>query len=243
MSGVELFSFITASIVIIVVPGVDFALVTRQTVRHGRSAGFAVLGGLVVGALVHATLATAGVSALLVSSETLYTVLRIVGALYLFYLGASILWATRPRTADERVDEPASVGAGDAGRAGAPAPPAPSAPGDGDGDGDGDGMPAGERSVLRRSFVMGIASNLLNPKVILFYVSFVPQFVRPGDGAAARTAALAATFIGLAVVWWILYILLIHRLHNWLTRPGIQVAIERLTGVILVVLAIRLAVS
>jgi threonine/homoserine/homoserine lactone efflux protein len=228
VNGVELAGFITASIVIIVVPGVDFALVTRQTVRYGRSAGFAVLLGLIVGAIVHATLATLGLSALLVSSETLYTVLRIAGALYLLWIGASILWATRPKKPAPAEAELVAVGA----------PGAPPSRGAGGGAAESE---VDARGVLRRSFLMGIGSNLLNPKVILFYVAFVPQFVHPGEGAAARTAMLAATFIGLAVAWWIVYILTIDRLHDWLTRPRVQVWIERLTGAVLVVLALRLA--
>ena len=90
---------------------------------------------------------------------------------------------------------------------------------------------------------MGITSNLLNPKVIVFYVSFVPQFVEPGPGAAARTAFLAATFITLAVLWWILYILLIDRLNPWLTRPRVRVAIERLTGLVFILFAVKLALG
>ncbi len=227
MSDIELAGFITASIVIIVVPGVDFALVTRQTVRHGRRAGFAVLGGLFVAALVHASLATAGLSALLVSSPRVYTVLRVAGALYLIYLGGTILWATRPRRTVPAA-QPVTVGGG-----AGDAPARTSAP-----------AAAGEEPhVARRSFTMGIASQLLNVKVVIFYVSFVPQFVTPGAGAAARTAALAATFIGLAVLWWACYILLIDRLHAWLTRPSVLLVIERLTGLILIVLAVRIALS
>ena len=226
MSDIELIGFLTASIVIIIVPGVDFALVTRQTVRHGRRAGFAVLGGLFVAALVHASLATAGLSALLVSSPRVYTALRIAGALYLIYLGGSILWATRPRRTAP-AQQPVTVGGG-AGTAGtSPAQP----------------PPAEERHVGRRSFTMGITSQLLNVKVVIFYASFVPQFVTPGDGPAARTAVLAATFIGLPVLWWACYILLIDRLHGWLTRPAVLLVIERLTGVILIVLAVRIALS
>ncbi|WP_433688275.1 LysE family translocator [Micromonospora carbonacea] len=231
MSDIQIVSFVAASILIIVVPGVDFALVTRQTVRYGRRAGFVVLAGLFVAALVHATLATAGLSALLVSSPRLYTVLRIAGALYLVYLGGSILWATRPRRPAPAA-QPVPVGAGGGGDTPS-APPVPPAP----------GPAADEPHVARRSFVMGITSQLLNVKVVIFYVSFVPQFVKPGDGAAARTAVLAATFIGLAVLWWACYILLIDRLHAWLTRPAVLLVIERLTGVILIVLAVRIALS
>nr|WP_228532816.1 LysE family translocator [Micromonospora sp. ANENR4] len=213
---------------IIIVPGVDFALVTRQTVRYGRRAGFVVLAGLFAAALVHASLATAGLSALLVSSPALYTVLRVAGALYLLYLGGTILWATRPRRSAP-VAQPAPVGAGGAGTGAAA--PVQDVPAD------------DEPHVARRSFVMGVTSQLLNVKVVVFYVSFVPQFVKPGDGAAARTAVLAATFIGLAVLWWACYILLIDRLQPWLTRPSVLLVIERLTGLILIVLAVRIALS
>ncbi|MFI7246737.1 LysE family translocator [Micromonospora chalcea] len=231
MSDIQIISFVAASLLIIIVPGVDFALVTRQTVRYGRRAGFVVLAGLVVAALVHASFATAGLSALLVSSPTLYTVLRVAGALYLLYLGGTILWATRPRRAVPAA-QPVPVGAGAPGPGPDTGPaPVPDAPA------------ADEPHVARRSFVMGITSQLLNVKVVVFYVSFVPQFVTPGDGAAARTAVLAATFIGLAVLWWACYIMLIDRLQPWLTRPSVLVVIERLTGLILIVLAIRIALS
>ncbi|MBP1784097.1 MULTISPECIES: LysE family translocator [Micromonospora] len=231
MSDIQIISFVAASLLIIIVPGVDFALVTRQTVRYGRRAGFVVLAGLFVAALVHASFATAGLSALLVSSPTLYTVLRVAGALYLLYLGGTILWATRPRRTAPAA-QPVPVGAGGAGPDPETGPaPVPEAPA------------ADEPHVARRSFVMGVTSQLLNVKVVVFYVSFVPQFVRPGDGAAARTAVLAATFIGLAVLWWACYIMLIDRLQPWLTRPSVLLVIERLTGLILIVLAIRIALS
>jgi threonine/homoserine/homoserine lactone efflux protein len=218
MSNVQLLAFITASVLIIVVPGVDFALVTRQTVKHGVRGGFVTLGGLVVGAFTHVGLATIGLSALLASSSTLYTLLRIAGALYLTYIGATILWATRNRS---KVLEPVPAGAG------AAPPPQPRTPDE----------------PIGRSFRMGVMSNLLNPKVILFYVSFVPQFIDPGTGAAARTAFLGCTFVGLAIIWWTIYILLLDRMHDWLTRPRVTLWIERATGLILLALALRLAIS
>ncbi|MEU7761315.1 MULTISPECIES: LysE family translocator [Micromonospora] len=232
MSDIQIVSFVAASLLIIIVPGVDFALVTRQTVRYGRRAGFVVLAGLFAAALVHASLATAGLSALLVSSPTLYTVLRVAGALYLLYLGGTILWATRPRRATAPATQPVPVGVGGSGPDADTGPAA--AP---------ETVAADEPHVARRSFVMGVTSQLLNVKVVVFYVSFVPQFVKPGDGAAARTAVLAATFIGLAVLWWACYILLIDRLQPWLTRPSVLLVIERLTGLILIVLAVRIALS
>jgi threonine/homoserine/homoserine lactone efflux protein len=228
MTDVQFVAFVTASLIIIVVPGVDFALLTRLVIRYGRSAGFTALCGLVVGGTVHATLASLGLSVLLLNSPALYTALRIAGALYLLYLGAMALWATVPRRT--RVLVPASAGTG--------AADGPDTAGTAIEDTTDD-----HDTIRRRAFGMGITSNLLNPKVIVFYVSFVPQFVEPGPGAAARTALLAATFITLAVLWWILYILLIDRLNPWLTRPRVRVAIERLTGLVFILFAARLALG
>jgi threonine/homoserine/homoserine lactone efflux protein len=233
MTDVQFVAFVTASLIIIVVPGVDFALLTRLVVRYGRSAGFTALGGLVVGGTVHATLASLGLSVLLLNSPALYTALRIAGALYLLYLGAMALWATVPRRTKALVPAGGGPAEGVA-EAGTTATGDTSDAGDDRDDRD---------TIRRRAFGMGITSNLLNPKVIVFYVSFVPQFVEPGSGAAARTAFLAATFITLAVLWWILYILLIDRLNPWLTRPRVRVAIERLTGLVFILFAAKLALG
>ena len=69
-----------------------------------------------------------------------------------------------------------------------------------------------------------------------------------GAGAVAWKRLLLqplfwSPFIGLAVLWWACYIMLIDRLQPWLTRPSVLLVIERLTGLILIVLAIRIALS
>ena len=78
--GVEFVAFLIVSIVIIVVPGIDFALLTRQVVGYGRRAGFITLAGLCTGGLGHAGVATAGLSGLLLTSPQLYTIVRWAGA-------------------------------------------------------------------------------------------------------------------------------------------------------------------
>jgi threonine/homoserine/homoserine lactone efflux protein len=66
MQTPQIWAFVLASMVIIVVPGVDMALVTRQVV-FGRRAALATLGGLLTAGLVHVVLATLGLSAILIS--------------------------------------------------------------------------------------------------------------------------------------------------------------------------------
>ncbi len=94
-----------------------------------------------------------------------------------------------------------------------------------------------------RSVRAGLLTNLLNPKITLFYVAFLPQFVQPGPGAAARTALLAAVFLGLATAWLVLFTALLGRLRPVLARAAVRRWIERSTGAVLVGLGVRLAVD
>lgn len=92
-----------------------------------------------------------------------------------------------------------------------------------------------------RSFRAGLLTNLLNPKIVIFYVTFLPQFVEPGPGTAARTALLATVFLALASAWLLVYTALLHRLRGVLSRRSVQRRIEQVTGVILIGLGVRLA--
>lgn len=94
-----------------------------------------------------------------------------------------------------------------------------------------------------RSFRAGLLTNLLNPKIIVFYVTFLPQFVQPGPGSAARTALLATIFLALASAWLLVYTALLHRLRGVLSRRSVQRRIEQITGVVLVGLGVRVAVE
>ena len=92
-----------------------------------------------------------------------------------------------------------------------------------------------------RSFRAGMLTNLLNPKVVVFYVTFLPQFVTPGPGGAARTALLAGVFLTLAMAWLLVYTALLDRMRGVLARRSVRRRMEQVTGVVLVGLGVRLA--
>jgi threonine/homoserine/homoserine lactone efflux protein len=89
----------------------------------------------------------------------------------------------------------------------------------------------------------GLVTNLLNPKVGVFYVALLPQFVPAGSDALPVGLLLAAVHAVLSVLWFALLIGLAAGLARWLRRPGTVRAIDGITGAALVGFGVRLAVG
>ena len=102
--------------------------------------------------------------------------------------------------------------------------------------------PARPLTTVRQGFL----SNALNPKVALFFVTFLPQFLStdatPG-GTQAQALLLSAIFAVLYLGWFGLYVLAVDGLGRLLRRPRVKATIERVTGVLLIAFAIRLATA
>jgi threonine/homoserine/homoserine lactone efflux protein len=214
MSGAQLGAFVVASVLLIIIPGVDMALVTRQTVAYGRRTAFVTLAGLLTGGFVHTALATVGLSAVLMASATAYTAVKIIGAVYLVWVGVQTLWATRQRAGDE--DE-AGLDAAVERR--------------------------GRTMTARHAYALGLLSNGTNPKVALFFLTFLPQFVALDANVTAQTAALGLLFCAMASAFLVVYILALVRVSGWLRRPVVQRTIERVTGTVLIAFGLRLAID
>jgi threonine/homoserine/homoserine lactone efflux protein len=153
--------FVAACCVFVVTPGPDLVYFLGQTVTRGRAAGMVAVLGNSLGLLFHSTLAALGLSALLAASATAFTVLKLVGALYLLWLG---IQAIRHGSAFSL----------------------PTA--------------AGGRAGLRQVFAKGVLINVLNPKVIVFFITFLPQFIVPGEpNAGAKLFVLGVLYIALSI--------------------------------------------
>lgn len=107
------------------------------------------------------------------------------------------------------------------------------------------GKASDDRQRPRKLFLKGIVANAINPKVILFFLSFLPQFVVPGHGSvAAQMAWLGIIFTVQAGVIFGLLGYFSGTVGQWInTRPRLGTAMDRLTGVIFVGLGLRLIVS
>jgi threonine/homoserine/homoserine lactone efflux protein len=92
-------------------------------------------------------------------------------------------------------------------------------------------------------FLRGLLTNLLNPKVGAFYVSFLPQFIPAGANVPSMTLLLAAIHAGLGLLWFGLLIGATRPLAAMLRRPGLVRGLDRVTGLVLVFFGLRLAFS
>jgi threonine/homoserine/homoserine lactone efflux protein len=201
----RLLAFVGVSVAVAVIPGPDMALVARNVVRHGRSAGFATSVGICTGILGWAVAAGLGISTLLATSATAFTALKLAGAAYLIYLGIATLRAGDASTA-----------------AGADS---------------GSGLP------LHRAWLLGLLSALLNPKLGVFFLTLLPQFIAPGDQPAVRALELAVLFDLIGLAWLMTYSAMLGALGAALNRPGPRRLMRWLTGTVLVGLGARVALE
>ncbi len=158
----HLLLFIAAGLVLNLTPGPDVMFIIANAVRGGLRSGIAAALGISAGCLVHVSAAALGVSALLMASSTAFTVLKWLGAVYLVWVGLLMLRAAlwpKATTSIAVSAEPASAEA-DFNHQHVPQPHHASR----------------TVEVFRRGFL----TNVLNPKVALFFLAFVPQFIAPG---------------------------------------------------------------
>ena len=93
------------------------------------------------------------------------------------------------------------------------------------------------------AFWQGFLTNVLNPKVGVFYVTLLPQFVVADVPAGPYIFALASIHVGLSVLWFLLLIGAAAHLQRWLERPRVQTAMDRITGLVFVAFGLKLVVA
>ncbi len=100
-------------------------------------------------------------------------------------------------------------------------------------------QPAGGWRSLRE----GLLTNVLNPKVAIFYLAFLPQFINPGDPVLLKSLLLAGMHFILSILWLALLSTFLGRLRGFIARPAVQRGIEAVAGTVLIAFGIRLATT
>lgn len=97
--------------------------------------------------------------------------------------------------------------------------------------------------ATRRAFVEGLLNNVLNPKVAVFYLAFLPQFINPGDPVLAKSILLAGIHFVQGIVWLSCVTLFVGRMQTVVAHPRVRRTLEAVAGLVLVGFGARLALE
>jgi len=172
-----LFSFLLASAALTLAPGPDNLMVASLSLARGRRAGLQFALGCASGNLLHILLAAIGVSALIQTHPNALSAIKVMGAVYPCWLAWGLLRAAINGPAVHPLTPPAES-----------TPPTASA--------ESTTQTAAACRPLsdRFLFLKGLIANLVNPKVLLFFLAFLPQFVSPSGPQAVQLIVLGVLF-------------------------------------------------
>ena len=182
-------AFLAATVALCLTPGVDTIYILTRSIAGGRAEGVASALGINTGLVVHTVLVATGLSLVLAASPVAFTVIKVAGAAYLIVMGV------RSVLSGSSSLEAAAEGEGEA----ADAPQGPSA--------------------VRRTYAQGVATNVLNPKIILFFLALLPQFVEtPNQFGAVPFLILGLTYTVVSTAWTLVLVMLASPLSRLLRR-------------------------
>ncbi len=132
-------TFLLAAILLNITPGNDTIYILSRTVAQGRKAGIMSVLGIGTGSLVHTFFAAIGLSVIIAQSPVLFNIIKYAGAVYLFYMGVSMILSKSPAI----------------------------------------NLLTPKNEKYHKIYLQAVLTNVLNPKVALFFISFLPQFIDP----------------------------------------------------------------
>lgn len=204
----EIWMFTAVALMIVMVPGVDSLLVLKNTMVHGKKAGFFTMVGIVVALFVWTTLAVLGLATIIAKSMVVFLVIKYAGAAYLVYLG---IQSWRAKAQNMSLQEVTTL--------------------------EGHAI----KNVSLSCMTQGITTDLLNPKTLLLYVTLMPQFIQPDFNVNSQLIVLAGILIVLSIAWLGIVILIINGVRKWFMKPTVQSVFNKITGVLLVGIGVRIA--
>ena len=205
MSWSKYGEFLAFAVVLVLIPGLDFAVVTKNTLVGGHRRGRWTALGVSNSNLVQGTAAAFGLSALIMKVQPLFEAIKWAGVAYLAYLGVqAIRSARRGEYAPLDGDDPARTTQNVAG------------------------------------WRQGFLSNITNPKVLVFYLAVLPQFLTPGAGLG-WLLVLAWSHAVISLGYLLVLVTGLHSARRLLMRRKVRRALDTTTGVVLLGFGARLA--
>jgi len=202
---INFWPFLFAAVLLNLTPGTDTMYILGRSMANGTRAGVLSALGISTGSLVHTLAAASGLSLVLATSATAFSLVKFCGAFYLIYLGVRAFFP--------------AIGS----------------------------RPKGEQSERlinhRQVYVSGIVTNVLNPKVALFFLAFLPQFIDPAYPYTMLSfILLGSTFIITGTCWCLLLAVYSAKFSSLLQeRSQATNLMGKLTGLLFIGLGVKLA--
>ena len=209
----DLALFVISGLLLNIAPGVDFLYVVGRAASRGTGAGVWAALGIGAGCFVHISFAALGLSAVLASSATAFTVVKWVGAAYLIYVGISML-RQKKGLADSLPQARATT--------------------------------SNDTNVsMTTIFWQGFLTNVLNPKVALFFLAFVPQFIDVESPTKVQAFLLLGTIFNTTGTLWNLFLAWAAGYVSSRLRLASKVSVwlNRSLGMMFIAMGVRLGLS
>jgi threonine/homoserine/homoserine lactone efflux protein len=199
--------FLAFATVLVLIPGPDFAVVTKNTLAAGRRRGRWAAVGVASSNVVQGTAAASGLSALIVRAQPVFQAIKWAGVAYLAFLGVqAIRSAIRGQYQPLDDGEPATAGAAFGG------------------------------------WRQGFLSNITNPKVLIFYLAILPQFLSP-HASIGWLLAFAWSHAVLSLIYLFVLTAGLHQARQLLMRRKVRRTMDGVTGAVLLGFSATLAVE
>ncbi|SOC26340.1 RhtB (resistance to homoserine/threonine) family protein [Ureibacillus xyleni] len=195
--------FLIAAILLNLTPGTDTMYIVSRSISQGRTAGVYSALGITAGVVVHTFLAAFGLSVILMQSALLFNLIKIVGAIYLAYLGIKMLISKNDPSEQQSLPKQSN----------------------------------------KKIFLQGMITNVTNPKVALFFLAFLPQFIQTNSQVFSPIPfiILGLTFTLTGGIWCLITAYLTSMSTRKLRgNAKFSTILNKLTGIVFIAMGIKL---
>lgn len=193
--------FLLTGILLNLIPGADTMYIVGRSISQGRKAGVYSVFGIITGSLVHTLFVAIGLSIILTKSVVLFNIIKIIGVIYLVYLGIKMVLDKT------NVDFQASS----------------------------------NKLNIRKIYIQGLLTSLTNPKVSLFFIAFLPQFIDTKASGPIPFIILGLTFTATGLLW----CLFVAYFSSYVTKKlrgnqKVGLILNKVTGMIFIGMGLKL---
>lgn len=208
MDLTSLLTFVLVALLLVMSPGPGSLLIAKTVPKSGVSAGFAIIIGFLAALLIHGSLSIFGLSLILLQSPNAFLFMKVVGAMYLCWVGVksllSVWWPGSRMSSFTVTPQKASV-------------------------------------TLRGAFIEGFLTNMLNPKVSIFYLAAFPQFLSIND-SIFRAYLLVLSHAMISVSWFTMLVIIVHKLKELTVDGWFSQGIQSAIGITFIGFSVKLAI-